>query len=143
MTDLVENRIEWLRWRASSMGVEDWIDEVRTALEGRVEAENLYRAEKVRANRLRAATLAPAAAQTSGGMLVPAEAVSRAELIELILWLALPYAEGDPVFEVVDPYSRQPLPENARLARAWHLIVRGRLAPESPGMDPGGSEVIP
>ncbi len=135
MTDLVANRIDWLRERAGAMGVEDWLAEVKTALEGRVQAEDLYRAEQVKTNRLRALlTTAPPGPFDEGPTM--------ADLVELILWLAIPYGEGDPIFETVDPFSRQPLPENERLARNWHLIVRGRPAPESPGMDPGGSEVI-
>ena len=135
MTDLVSNRIDWLRERAGGMGAEDWLAEVRTALEGRVEAEELYRAEQVKSNRARALLSTPAPAPFDEGPTL-------ADLVELILWLAIPYGAGDPVFETVDPWTRQPLEANARLARTWHGIVRGRPAPESPGMDPGGSEVI-
>lgn len=107
---------------------------MKTALEGRVQAEDLYHAEQVRANRLRSIVAADH---------FSADSPVTANLVELILWLSIPYGTGDPVFEVVDPFSRQPLPENERLSRTWHLVVRGQAAPESPGMDPGGSEVIP
>ena len=133
MTDLIANRIDWLRERAGAMGVEDWLAEVRTALEGRVQAEELYRYEQVGHNRARALLATPHPLD---------EGSFSADLVKLILWLAIPYGAGDPVFEVVDPFSRQPLPENERLSRTWHLVVRGQAAPESPGMDPGGSEVI-
>lgn len=133
MTDLITNRIDWLRERAAGMGAEDWLAEVRTALEGRVQAEELYRAEQVKVNRLRSIVATDH---------FSADSPAPADLVELILWLALPYGPGDPVFEVVDPFSRQPLPENERLSRTWHRVVRGQAAPESPGMDPGGSEVI-
>jgi hypothetical protein len=65
------------------------------------------------------------------------------ELVELILWLAIPWADNDPLFPESDGWTGVALEANQRMARTWRRVVRGH---ESPGAvpdekgEPHGSE---
>lgn len=50
---------------------------------------------------------------------------SDAELVELILWLAIPWDDNDPLFPESDGWTPRALDANRRMARTWQRVVRG------------------
>jgi hypothetical protein len=56
-------------------------------------------------------------------------AASIDELVELILWLALPWGENDPLFPESDGWTPAALEANRRMARTWARVVRGNQSP--------------
>jgi hypothetical protein len=48
----------------------------------------------------------------------------QSELVELILWLALPWADNDPIFPESDGWTPVALEANVRMARTWQKVVR-------------------
>lgn len=62
----------------------------------------------------------------------------RADLVELILWLALPWADNDPLFPEGDGWTPRALEANARMKATWQRVVRGNT--ESPGAVPEESK---
>jgi hypothetical protein len=74
----------------------------------------------------------------------PGDEVTILDLCELIDWLAIPYADNDPLWPLVHPTTGEPMPHNARLDRTWHAVVRRaadtHLTPsEVPGVEEGDS----
>lgn len=69
--------------------------------------------------------------------------VSDDALVELILWLALPWADNDPIFPESDGWTPRALEANIRMKETWQRVVRGIAPQESPGAVPednkGGS----
>ena len=67
-----------------------------------------------------------------------------ADLVELILWLAIPWADNDPIFPESDGWTPRALEANVRMKETWQRVVRGRTPQESPGAVPeeskGGSD---
>ena len=65
------------------------------------------------------------------------------DLVELILWLALPWADNDPIFPESDGWTPRALEANIRMKETWQRVVRGIAPQESPGAVPednkGGS----
>lgn len=67
--------------------------------------------------------------------------INEQELIELILWMALPWGNNDPNFPESDGWTPRALNANTRMARTWQRVVRGRdLA--TPGGAVPTSEVV-
>ena len=60
------------------------------------------------------------------------------DAIELILWLALPWADNDPLFPEDDGWTPRALEANARMKATWQRVVRGNT--ESPGAVPEESK---
>lgn len=60
------------------------------------------------------------------------------EMQELILWLALPWADNDPLFPEDDGWTPRALEANARMKATWQRVVRGNT--ESPGAVPEESK---
>jgi len=48
-----------------------------------------------------------------------------ADLVELILWLAIPWADNDPFFPESDGWTPAALAANVRMKATWQRVVRG------------------
>lgn len=63
-------------------------------------------------------------------------------LVELILWLAVPWADNDPIFPESDGWTPRALEANVRMKATWQRVVRnsssGAVPPEKG--EPNGSE---
>ena len=66
------------------------------------------------------------------------------ELKELILWLALPWGDNDPLFPESDGWTPRALEANARMKRTWQAVVRGNKStgavPDEKGEPDGSNE---
>lgn len=62
------------------------------------------------------------------------------ELVELILWLALPWADNDPIFPESDGWTPRALEANTRMKRTWQRVVRSPGAVPEEVKEPHGTE---
>lgn len=67
--------------------------------------------------------------------------LSLSDLVELILWLALPWGDNDPLFPESDGWTPVALEANRRMARTWQRVVRPRNLATSTGAVPRGDVV--
>ncbi len=61
------------------------------------------------------------------------------DLVELILWMALPWADNDPIFPESDGWTPRALDANARMKTTWQRVVRGTSPGAVPEENKGGS----
>lgn len=62
-----------------------------------------------------------------------------ADLVELILWLAIPWADNDPLFPESDGWTPRALEANARMKRTWQRVVRNQSPGAVPEENKGGA----
>jgi hypothetical protein len=67
--------------------------------------------------------------------------IPEVELIELILWLALPWADNDPLFPEDDGWTPRALEANARMKATWQRVVRNQSPGAVPEENKGGANV--
>lgn len=51
------------------------------------------------------------------------------DLVELILWLALPWGDNDPLFPESDGWTPRALEANVRMRATWQRVVRNLATP--------------
>jgi hypothetical protein len=61
------------------------------------------------------------------------------DAIELILWLALPWADNDPLFPEDDGWTPRALEANARMKATWQRVVRNQSPGAVPEENKGGA----
>jgi hypothetical protein len=68
-----------------------------------------------------------------------------ADMVELILWLALPWGDNDPLFPESDGWTPQALAANVRMKQTWMRVVRGTdlsgAVPEEKGVADGNESI--
>lgn len=67
------------------------------------------------------------------------------DMVELILWLALPWGDNDPLFPESDGWTPQALAANVRMKKTWMRVVRGTdlsgAVPEEKGVAHGNESI--